>query len=227
MNTSLMMLLKYSKALKILLFPYIQIDLSYNRVPFVTSKMFPEHKWIPYRLEHLDLSHNNMPVITKDMLVGTKHLKYLNISYNILTDIRKGRDYPVFLVFFLVFPLEKNPHFFLFYGVAVIFLPSSSDVLSNMSSLEVLSMSGNKLEDKIFLADGHSFGFLPNLTVLELDRNKFTQLPIEELILHQKLKTLNLAYNQLTKYSPELTEMVKKGLKVEYEGNQNKYIKPT
>ena len=70
-------------------FPF-QIDLSHNRVPFVTSKMFPEHKWIPYKLEHLDLSHNNMPVITKDMLVGTKHLKYLNISYNILTDIRKG-----------------------------------------------------------------------------------------------------------------------------------------
>jgi Leucine-rich repeat (LRR) protein len=52
--------------------------------------MFPEHRWIPYKLEHLDLSHNNMPVITKEMLVGTKHLKYLNISYNILTDIRKG-----------------------------------------------------------------------------------------------------------------------------------------
>ena len=61
--------------------------------------MFPEHKWIPYKLEHLDLSHNNMPVITKDMLVGTKHLKYLNISYNILTDIRKGNA-------------EKGYHFF-------------------------------------------------------------------------------------------------------------------
>lgn len=54
--------------------------------------MFPEHKWIPYRLEKLDLSHNNMPVITNDMLVGTKHLKYLNISYNILSDIRKGTN---------------------------------------------------------------------------------------------------------------------------------------
>ena len=52
--------------------------------------MFPEHKWIPYRLEYLDLSYNNMPVITKEMLVGTKYLKYLNISYNILTDIRAG-----------------------------------------------------------------------------------------------------------------------------------------
>ena len=89
-----------------------------------------------------------------------------------------------------------------------------------MSSLEVLSMSGNKLEDKIFLADGHSFGYLPNLTVLELDRNKFTQLPIEELIQHKKLQRLNLGYNQLTKYNPELTEMVKKGLEVEYEGNE-------
>lgn len=115
------------------------------------------------------------------------------------------------------FSFQKYPHFFLLL-IAVIFLSLLSDVLSNMSSLEVLSMSGNKLEDKIFLKEGHSFGFLPNLTELELDRNKFTQLPIEELILHQKLQTLNLAYNQLTKYSPEFTEMVKKGLKVEYEG---------
>ena len=68
-----------------------QINLRHNRVPFVTGKMFPESKWIPYRLEHLDLSHNNMPVITKEMLVGTKYLKYLNISYNILTDIREGQ----------------------------------------------------------------------------------------------------------------------------------------
>ena len=30
--------------------------------------MFPEHKWIPYKLEYLDLSYNNMPVITKEML---------------------------------------------------------------------------------------------------------------------------------------------------------------
>ena len=173
--------------------------------------MFPEHKWIPYKLEHLDLSHNNMPVITKDMLVGTKHLKYLNISYNILTDIRKGKK------MIPGFSLSRNI-LISSYCIAAIFFLLLSDVLSNMSSLEVLSMSGNKLEDKIFLKEGHSFGFLPNLTELELDRNKFTQLPIEELILHQKLQTLNLAYNQLTKYSPEFTEMVKKGLKVEYEG---------
>ena len=72
------------------LFLSLQIDLNHNRIPFVTNKMFPEHKWIPYKLEKLDLSHNRMPVITKEMLVGTKHLKHLNVSYNILTDIRRG-----------------------------------------------------------------------------------------------------------------------------------------
>ena len=87
-----------------------------------------------------------------------------------------------------------------------------------MSSLETLSMSGNQLEDKIFFAEGHSFGYLPNLTVLELDRNKFTKLPIQELVQHKKLQQLDVGHNQLTKYSPELTEMVKKGLNVEYQG---------
>ena len=33
-----------------------------------------------------------MPVITKEMLGGTKHLKHLNISYNILSDIREGKS---------------------------------------------------------------------------------------------------------------------------------------
>ena len=87
-----------------------------------------------------------------------------------------------------------------------------------MTSLEVLSMSGNQLEDKIFFGEGHSFGYLPNLTVLELDRNKFTKLPILELVQHKKLQRLDLGHNQLTKYNPELTEMVKKGLIVEYRG---------
>ena len=94
-----------------------------------------------------------------------------------------------------------------------------------MSSLEVLSMLGNKLEDKIFFKEGYSFGYLPNLTTLELDRNKFTKLPILELVEHKKLKQLNVGHNQLTKYSPELTELVKKGLDVEYQGKLLKMFK--
>ena len=92
------------------------------------------------------------------------------------------------------------------------------DVLNNLTSLEVLSMSGNKLEDKIFFKDGHSLGHLPNLTELELDHNLFTKLPIDALIQHKNLKKLNVGFNKLIRYNPELTEQVKTGLEIEYEG---------
>ncbi len=101
------------------------------------------------------------------------------------------------------------------------------DVLNNMTTLEVLSMSGNKLEDKVFFEDGHRFGHLPNLTVLEMDRNKFTKLPLDELLLHSKLKRLNVGHNRLTEYDPEFTEMVKLGLDIEYEGKIKMVLCPT
>ena len=72
-------------------------------------------------------------------------------------------------------------------------------------------MSGNKLEDKIFFGEGYTLGHLPNLTILELDGNKFTKLPVEQIVLHDRLKRLSIENNQITKYSPELTEMVKLG----------------
>ena len=99
------------------------------------------------------------------------------------------------------------------------------DVLNNLTSLEVLSMSGNSLEDKIFFDEGHSFGYLPNLTVLELDNNKFTKLPVEALTGHKKLKMLNVGHNKLVKYYPEFTELVKNGLDLEYEGVWNRKSK--
>ena len=66
-----------------------RLDLSFNRIPFVTKKMFPESKWIPYKLEEVDLSHNRMPVLTDGILRGTRHLKRLNVSHNIINDVRK------------------------------------------------------------------------------------------------------------------------------------------
>ena len=67
-----------------------QLNLSHNKIPFVTRKMFPESRWVPYKLTHIDLSHNVMPVLTREVLTGTKHLTHLNVSYNMLSDIRKG-----------------------------------------------------------------------------------------------------------------------------------------
>ena len=65
------------------------LDLSFNKIPFITKKMFPESRWIPYKLEEVDLSHNSMPVLTDGVLRGTSHLRKLNISHNIINDVRK------------------------------------------------------------------------------------------------------------------------------------------
>jgi hypothetical protein len=54
--------------------------------------MFPESRWVPYKLTHIDLSHNVMPVLTREILTGTKHVQYLNLSNNMLADIRKGKE---------------------------------------------------------------------------------------------------------------------------------------
>ena len=79
-------------------------------------------------------------------------------------------------------------------------------------------MSGNRLEDKIFFKEGHQFGQHPNLTILELDHNLFTTLPITELIKHKQLKRLDVGFNKIVNYNPEFTEQVKMGLDIEYEG---------
>ncbi len=68
----------------------MQVNVSHNRIPFVTKKMFPESRWIPYKLESVDLSHNSMPVLTRELLIGTGHLRHLNVSHNRLNDLRAG-----------------------------------------------------------------------------------------------------------------------------------------
>jgi Leucine-rich repeat (LRR) protein len=51
--------------------------------------MFPSNPWIQYRLERVDLSHNSLPILTFDITFGTRKLKYLNLSNNGISDIRK------------------------------------------------------------------------------------------------------------------------------------------
>ncbi|XP_063228922.1 chaoptin [Bacillus rossius redtenbacheri] len=65
------------------------VNLSHNRISFVTRKTFPSSPWIPYRLRQVDLSHNTMPVLTFDLTVGTAKLEVLNVSYNAINEIRR------------------------------------------------------------------------------------------------------------------------------------------
>ena len=52
------------------------------------------------------------------------------------------------------------------------------DTISNITSLQILDISGNSLLDKVFIDEDNGtsiFGHLPNLTHLYLHDNRFTQ----------------------------------------------------
>ncbi|XP_061381210.1 chaoptin-like [Danaus plexippus] len=66
------------------------VNLSYNKIGFLTKKMFPSNPWIPYRLMEVDLSHNEIPVVTFDITHGGKKIKRLNLSWNYINDIRNN-----------------------------------------------------------------------------------------------------------------------------------------
>ncbi|XP_045529109.1 chaoptin isoform X1 [Pieris brassicae] len=66
------------------------INLSHNRIGFLSKKMFPASPWIPYRLLEIDLSHNEIPVLTLDLTIGAKKVKKLNLSGNYINDIRSN-----------------------------------------------------------------------------------------------------------------------------------------
>ncbi|XP_017884489.2 toll-like receptor 3 [Ceratina calcarata] len=66
-----------------------RINLSHNKISFVTQRTFPNDPWIPYRLKEIDLSYNTMPVLTHELTAGAKKIQYLNISHNNINEIRK------------------------------------------------------------------------------------------------------------------------------------------
>jgi hypothetical protein len=66
----------------------MQVNLSHNKISFITRQTFPSSPWVPYRLREVDLSYNVMPVLTYDITVGTRRMEVLNVSHNILNEIR-------------------------------------------------------------------------------------------------------------------------------------------
>lgn len=56
----------------------------------MTKKTFPSNQWVPYRLREIDLSYNEMPVLTYDLAFGTAKVTKLNISHNVINEIRRS-----------------------------------------------------------------------------------------------------------------------------------------
>lgn len=66
-----------------------RLNLSHNKISFITRKMLPNDPWIPYKLKEVDLSYNTMPVVTFELTIGGKKLQYLNLSHNNINEIRR------------------------------------------------------------------------------------------------------------------------------------------
>ena len=78
-----------SSVIKCMCLSVCQVNLSHNKISFVTRHTFPSSPWVPYKLREVDLSYNVMPVLTYDITVGTDRVELLNISHNILNEIRQ------------------------------------------------------------------------------------------------------------------------------------------
>lgn len=88
-----------------------QINLSHNKFSFITSKTFPSNQWVPYRLREIDLSYNEMPVLTYDLAFGTAKVKTLNISHNVINEIRRSECLQIEGVNFIL-TFKKIHHLF-------------------------------------------------------------------------------------------------------------------
>jgi len=65
------------------------LDLSHNRISFVTKKTFPSHQYIPYNLRNLNLSYLNNNQLDKLFQLPIS-LNELHFSHNQLTEIPAG-----------------------------------------------------------------------------------------------------------------------------------------
>ncbi|KAL0859010.1 hypothetical protein ABMA27_010865 [Loxostege sticticalis] len=169
------------------------VNLSHNKIGFLTKKMFPYSPWIPYRLQEIDLSYNEIPVVTFDLTFGTKKLKKLNLAGNVINDVR-------------------------------------SHVLGNLSSLEVLDLSHNNLDDLVSRTSEAKFNLPENITELYLSNNVLLTLPIDSIARSKRLQVLDVRNNRLDSFEPTLVKGIKAGsLSVLYEGNGLKcdcFIRP-
>ncbi|CAH1183023.1 unnamed protein product [Ceutorhynchus assimilis] len=135
-----------------------RLNLSHNKIAFVTRKMFPSNPWVPYKLQSIDLSYNSIPVLTYDLTFGTQKLEYLNISHNAVADIRKfvignlTRLKSLDLSHNALHDLTSDPEIFrLPENVSRLVLASNElqdlpwGLLKNASSLELLDLKENRL----------------------------------------------------------------------------------
>ncbi|XP_041981514.1 chaoptin [Aricia agestis] len=190
-----------------------KLDLSHNSLEKIDNKTNGLLDDL-LSLESVDLSHNRFGFLTKKMFPSSPWIPYrlmeVDLSHN---------ELPV-LTFDLTHGTKK---------VKKLNLSGNyindirNNVIGNLTSLELLDLSNNQLQDLESRTSDSKIIFPENITELYLHNNSLETLPIGSIQKAAALKTLDVRHNVLTSYYPELVRLIEKtGLKVYFEGNKLK-----
>lgn len=177
------------------------LNLSHNKISFVTKKTFPENQYIPYNLRYLDLSYNQMPVLTYDITFGTKKLYKLNLSHNHINDLRRGEK------------LENK----IFKVCYYLFLFLITGVLGNLTNLQYLDLSDNELSN--LSSEEHLFDLPKNLTQIYLQNNQIYRLPFEKFLKEPRFELIDLSNNSFNEPPLSLVWNMRNDTIVRFQGN--------
>lgn len=89
-------------------------------------------------------------------------------------------------------------------------------MLGNITSLRVLDISHNKLED--LTSEPGLFTLPQNMSEIYLSHNNLRDLPWKNLQAATQMTVLDIAHNNFDAFARELTEMVVKNISVFFEG---------
>jgi Leucine-rich repeat (LRR) protein len=154
-----------------------QLDISFNRIQ--TIRLVTHLS----RLEHLDLSQNRLVKIEVNAFSKlANNLEHLNLSGNKL-DLKNGES---------LFSSQSRLEFIDLSFNDIKYIDSNS-TFQHMSSLKALNMSYNKLS----YLDSFIFGYLSQLSDLNLASNNLKNLSKDCFFTLNHLKVLKLGFNQL------------------------------
>ncbi|GIY57269.1 carboxypeptidase N subunit 2 [Caerostris darwini] len=159
-----------------------ELDVSYNRIDFVSSKAFNAFKY----LKRLDLSHNRIWNLPTTAFEGLSNLRRLDLSFNDLITI-----FPALfshLTELQELSLKSNP-----------LQELESKQFEHLQKLEHLDLASTLLK----VIPDHIFVFTPKLKFLNLANNHLTEVPTEAFHVLDHLKTLDLSGNSMQIIPPE------------------------
>ncbi|GFR04109.1 carboxypeptidase N subunit 2 [Trichonephila clavata] len=153
-----------------------ELDLSYNRIDFVSSKAFDGFK----SLKTLDFSHNRIWNLPTNAFHGLSNLRHLDLSFNDLINVFPELFSHLTELRELI--LESNP-----------LQELEPKHFEHLQKLEYLDLESTLLK----VIPDHVFVFTPRLKHLNLAHNHLVEVPTEALKVLDHLKILDLSGNSM------------------------------